>query len=68
MKPWFRNYFPVHPWGWLVYVASLALLVWDFRAIDRTSQSVGDTFFTFFPHVAGVFLLVAIILRAKSHK
>jgi hypothetical protein len=65
MKIWFDGIKPIHPAGWLVYISGAALLVWDFRAIDQTSRSASDTMFNFFPHVAGVFLLVALIIRAR---
>jgi FtsH-binding integral membrane protein len=68
MNPWFNRFVPIHPAGWIVYIAALGILVWDFQAIQRTANSVGDMAFNFFPHVAGVFLLVAVIMKANDTK
>jgi hypothetical protein len=65
MKLWFDGFKPIHPLGWAVYVVAVAVLVWDFRAIDQTSRSASDTVYNFFPHAAGMFLLVALIIRAR---
>lgn len=65
MIKWYRGFRPIHPWGWVVYVFVAGLLVWDYRAIHSTAQSTGDIIFTFFPHLAGAFLLLAVIVNAR---
>jgi hypothetical protein len=47
-------YLPVHPVGWLITLFAIALCVWFFLAVDRTSHSASDTLLRFFVYATCV--------------
>jgi hypothetical protein len=47
-------YLPVHLVGWLVSVFAIAICVWFFIVIDRTSHSASDTLTRFFVYATCV--------------
>ncbi len=65
MKPWFSKFSPISWEGWSFYVIAIAALVWDFYRIDIVSHSVSDTLINFFPQAAVLFLICALIIRAR---
>ncbi|HYC79463.1 MAG TPA: hypothetical protein VEC17_00360 [Candidatus Binatia bacterium] len=68
MKPWFKNFKPISMEGKLVYIAALILLVLDFKSIASVSDSVSGTLINFFPHAGLMFLILALIIKARSEK
>ncbi|MGC1459544.1 MAG: hypothetical protein WA825_14805 [Steroidobacteraceae bacterium] len=69
-SPWFRRlgwfYAPVSVGGMLAYGLALLFCVTVFRAIDRHSHSVSDTFYGVFPFFVCTFLLLEWLGRKTS--
>ena len=75
-KPWFRakKYglgwgLPVTWQGWVVLIAYLVFIFWDFARIDRYSHSASDTIRPFFiQFLAITAILVAVIYFTGERK
>jgi hypothetical protein len=67
---WFKRagwlYAPVSLGGIVVYVLAVLFCVTVFRAVDRQSHSVSDTFYGVFPFFVCTFLLVDWLGRKSS--
>jgi len=65
-KPWFRAKRYGYGWGlpatwqgWVVFIAYLVFVVWDFLRIDRYSNSVSDTLR---PYIIQLFLASLVLV------
>jgi hypothetical protein len=65
--PWFKKtgkiYTPTKLYGWLISIAMLALLIFQFIEIDKKSHSVSDTLINF--SVKAFIVIIAYSLFAK---
>jgi hypothetical protein len=68
---WFKRagwlYVPVSIGGIVVYVLAVLFCATVFRAVDRHSHSVSDTFYGVFPFFVCTFLLVDWLGRKTSN-
>jgi hypothetical protein len=65
MKKWFRRFTPISWEGWAIYLLAVFAMVWDFRIVQNGSNSFSDTLINFFPHVAAMFLILVLIIKAR---